>query len=274
MNTFIIRFAAAVLLFLGTGFFLSHFVAMARPASSPWLPFSDTLGLGYLAATAGATMTGLGLALCFVGPNGIPRMQALASAAAAFAMMSIVRLAVLLYGLDEFAEFRPLLIAEVIGFAVIAVLLYRIAMADVGFLTRLMDVMRSFRAAPVAVQAWVMLGLMPVNTASILFLDHPIGLAILIGWIYVGVMNMGLITLERGVSRASSIPHVIPWLPLQIFVGAYLFGGLTPSIESGTALYVYAWVFFIVNGISVVFDVIDSFRWLFGDRAVMGREPA
>jgi|GEM_PF-1634654 len=274
MHVFVTRLTATILLGLGTVFYLSHFVALAHPASSPLLYFADTFALGYFAATSGAAMTGLGLALCFLGPDGIPRMQVLASTAAAFAMLSIMRLAAMLYGVEEFAPFALVLWSEVIGFGVIALILHHFAMGTPGFLARFMDGYRSLRAAPGAVQAWIWLGLLPANMGSLFFLDHPIGLAVIIGFIYVCVMNLGLVTLERGISRATSIAHVVPWLPLQIFVGAYLFGGLSPALEPGTALYVYAWAFFVINGISVVFDVIDSFRWLAGDRTPMGHDPA
>lgn len=43
------------------------------------------------------------------------------------------------------------------------------------------------------------------------------------GFTFVVLTNMTLVLYERGISTLTSLPHLIPWVPLQIYTGFRLF---------------------------------------------------
>ena len=119
---------------------------------------------------------------------------------------------------------------------------------------------KSFGALPLWVKIWMVLVLGPVNMASIFFLDEPQGVLIAI-LAYGGmILNLPIIWVEKGMSKMMSLPHVLVWTPLM-FV-------LWPLLGAP-----YATILFVVNLISLVFDYVDSWKWLKGDRAVAGHTP-
>jgi hypothetical protein len=70
-------------------------------------------------------------------------------------------------------------------------------------------------------------------------------------------------------NKVLSIPHLIAWGPLQIYLLVLMadsgFRAEAGALELGLAL-----LLLVINGISLVFDVIDSAKWLTGDRATPG----
>ncbi len=130
----------------------------------------------------------------------------------------------------------------------------------------LTDLLQSIRALPLWVKLW-MLFLGPINVCTILFLDEPFGLWIAIS-AYGGMIPLGIIAIiQRGLSKAGSIPHVIAWTPLVIGLAWWLLtsGPTNPTYSA------FLTVLFIANCISLVFDYIDSIKWLRGQRKIIGR---
>jgi hypothetical protein len=131
---------------------------------------------------------------------------------------------------------------------------------------RLRDCWISFRALP----AWVQWGvgglLIPVNALSFFMLDTPTGRLGATASLVVVLSNLPLMLIERGMSRLLSIPHLIAWIPL---CAALLSRGLSDdpisSLERGLLVMLLA-----VNGVSLMFDSLDSWRWLRGEREVPG----
>jgi len=83
------------------------------------------------------------------------------------------------------------------------------------------------------------------------------------------VTNGPLLWMYRGMNKILSIPHLIAWAPLEI----YLLMLLTDSgfrAEAGDVELGLAVLLLTINGISLVFDVIDSAKWMAGDRATPG----
>lgn len=133
-----------------------------------------------------------------------------------------------------------------------------------GMTSRLHAAWRSYRALPLWVQIWVGLCLVPVNMVPFFMLDTATGRAGALAIAAVAATNMPILIYERGMSRLLSIPHLVAWIPLWAWLAHRLYSGVPMSGAES----VLAWALLIVNGISLVFDVLDSARWLHGAREV------
>ena len=131
---------------------------------------------------------------------------------------------------------------------------------------RLLDAWASFRALPFWVQCWVGLCLVPVNLAPYAMLGTATGRAAALAMSAVILTNVPILLWERGMSRLLSIPHLVAWIPLCVWL-IWRFSAGTPMSPGEAAL---AWALLIVNSVSLAFDLIDSTKWLRGDRAVAG----
>ncbi|WP_228408756.1 hypothetical protein [Profundibacter amoris] len=71
-------------------------------------------------------------------------------------------------------------------------------------------------------QIWVALILVPVNMASLLFLNEPKGM--LIAALAVGGMmpNIAIMLAERGLSKMMALPHLLIWIPLLLILWPHL----------------------------------------------------
>lgn len=130
-------------------------------------------------------------------------------------------------------------------------------------MTLILDVWRSFRAMPLWVQIWVALILVPVNLASYLFIDEPMGL--LVTSLAIGGMlpNLVIMGFERGLSKAMGLPHLAIWLPLAIFLT-----WIVQSPYAEGAYLTYLRLLLGVNAVSLAFDLLDTWKWARGDRAI------
>lgn len=131
---------------------------------------------------------------------------------------------------------------------------------------RLRDCWISFRALPAWVQWWVGGLLIPVNALPFLMLDMPTGRLGATASLVVVLSNVPIMLAERGMSRLLSIPHLIAWIPLCAVLLSLWYSD-DPMSTSERALLL---ILLAVNGVSLVFDTIDSWRWLRGEREVPG----
>ena len=125
------------------------------------------------------------------------------------------------------------------------------------------DIIRSFISLPKWVKFWLMFILGPVNFASLFFLNEPEGM-LTAGLVFAGViLSTAPAFFERGLSKAGAFGHLVPWTILVIHI-------LIARPEGGSDVYnTYLTVLAVVNGISLAFDYVDSYKWLKGDRAVV-----
>lgn len=131
---------------------------------------------------------------------------------------------------------------------------------------RLVAVWRSFRGMPLWVRIWVSV-LATTNTASLLFLDTAIGAWTAIAFVVVCTFNIPMMLVQHGLTRLMSFPHFV-WVPLLIFLYPQLFG--QSPVEPGSLVHIFGILVFAVNGISLLFDIYESFVWLRGGREVLG----
>lgn len=128
----------------------------------------------------------------------------------------------------------------------------------------LVDCWQSFRALPAWVQIWVFFILMPINMASLLFINEPGGILIAFLANIAMMGNLPVMLYDRGFSKMMALPHLIPW---SILVGILIF-----ARPEATGMYdTYLYVLLGTNIISLLFDFPDAAKWLHGDRKVSGR---
>lgn len=126
------------------------------------------------------------------------------------------------------------------------------------------DCGRSFLALPRRVQWWVAAVLIPVNTAPFLLLGSDTGKIGALSSLLIVATNVPIMLHQRGMSRLMSVPHLFIWIPLCLWLWNHLQAPLPPTgLEWWLAV-----ALLVANGISLPFDVVDSLRWLRGERAV------
>ena len=124
------------------------------------------------------------------------------------------------------------------------------------------DIWESFRRLPVAVQAWVMLVLAPVNLATLLFIDERFGLVIVVLAIAGMLFNMPILAREKGMTKLMALPHLVFWTPLIVLALIVLFSDVPAGYR------VFLLVLIVVDVVSLAFDARDLKDWMGGDRAV------
>ena len=124
------------------------------------------------------------------------------------------------------------------------------------------EIWHSYRRLPLWVQAWVSVILVPVNAASLAFLSEPWGLWL--AALAVGAMlcNGVIMLVERGFSKLMALPHVLIWTPMLGLVLWLLAQNISPAYRT------YLLILLAVDLVSLVFDVIDTRKWLSGDRKI------
>lgn len=112
----------------------------------------------------------------------------------------------------------------------------------------------SYRRQPGWVQLWVALILVPVNAASLLFIDQPMGWLIALLANIGMLLNLPVMVITRGFTNAMAVPHLVPWTALVVL--------LIVASPPATGLYAwYLWVLLVVDAISLAFDYPDSLAW-------------
>jgi hypothetical protein len=122
---------------------------------------------------------------------------------------------------------------------------------------------QSFRRLPLWVQLWLAVILLPANLLSLFLLDYPSARMIAFAALFALGSNMLLLYWYGGFNRLMAVPHLLVWGPLQVMLPIYL-AGSAPTPNLNEVNYV-CWVL-AVNGISLFFDILDSWRWLQGER--------
>lgn len=136
-------------------------------------------------------------------------------------------------------------------------------------LDRLLTIWRSYRSLPLWVQVWVGGILVPANAAAFALTDTPSGHWAAWAAVFVVATNVPIMWVEQGMSKLMSVPHLLAWIPLQVFLALRLTGaaGSAPLEQAELVLVL---MLLVVNGISLALDALDSLKWWRGDRHVPG----
>lgn len=118
-------------------------------------------------------------------------------------------------------------------------------------------------------QVWVGCILIPANVLPFFLLDSWSGRAAALAALFVVATNVPIMWAASGMSRAMSLPHLLAWIPLEVALAMRL-SGAVGALPAGQAEIALAVVLLIVNGVSLVFDMLDSWRWLRVERDMPG----
>ena len=130
-------------------------------------------------------------------------------------------------------------------------------------------VWQSWQSLPVWVRIWVAGILVPVNAAAFFMIHTPAGKAAAIAAVFVILTNVPIMLYEGGMSRMMAMPHLVAWIPLSIYIIARLLVlSNSPAIEK--AELIFAIIILAVNGISLIFDTVDTVKWWRGERDIPG----
>ena len=133
---------------------------------------------------------------------------------------------------------------------------------------RLHRLMRSFLGLPLWVQVWMTV-LIATNLAAFWMLDTAVGFWTAVALAVMMAFAGPMMVIQAGMTRLLSIPHFV-WAPLTVYILYRLFG--PEPLDRHSVEFAYAVAVLVVNGISLAFDVRESYRWLRGDREVLGVE--
>lgn len=140
------------------------------------------------------------------------------------------------------------------------------------------DIWTSFRALPGWVQVWMALVLAPVNMASLLFINQPMGVWVALLANIPLMLNMGALIKDRGFSALTAVTHIVPWtilVVLILFARPDAAGNLAGDYFARPAVTEdfnrYLSVLLVADIVSLLFDYREAPRWLGGDRRVAGR---
>ena len=136
-------------------------------------------------------------------------------------------------------------------------------------LDRILTIWRSYRSLPLWVQVWVGGILVPANAAAFALTNTPSGHWAAWAAAFVVATNVPIMWMEQGMSKLMSVPHLVAWIPLQVFLALRLTGA-AGSAPLEQAEFVLALMLLVVNGISLAFDALDSLKWWRGERHVPG----
>ena len=122
----------------------------------------------------------------------------------------------------------------------------------------------SFRRLAVPTQIWMMLVLAPANFLTLALVDGPLGLIVPLLSMLGFIPNLGIAWVQNGFSAAMALPHLVFWTPQVAILANYLIQ--TPA-NASFAYIAYA-IVFVVNTISLLFDVRETTKWFGGQKSV------
>ena len=114
-----------------------------------------------------------------------------------------------------------------------------------------------------AMPKWVFVWLCFLNIyflISVLFWPDRLSVVVLIGFVATGPLLVAQIAFDGGLRRVLGLAHLVPWVPLLIWLTMY--GGN----------HLYRSVLIILLVICLAFDVFDVWRFWKGDRSTFGQQ--
>jgi hypothetical protein len=129
-------------------------------------------------------------------------------------------------------------------------------------------------------KTWVKLWLFFLNAVfltAFAFLPDPLAVWALVAYAASGPLLLGMVRVQGGLTRLLGVAHLVPWLPLVVYLVARLGSSLAgPRIvlAGEPALFLYACTLLAAVGVCLAFDVWDAVRWFRGQRFVLGSREA
>lgn len=109
------------------------------------------------------------------------------------------------------------------------------------------------------------------------FLSDPAARWILVGYVASGPLLMWIMVRQRGLTRLLGLAHLIPWVPLLIYLVLRLCSDLVGplmSIETEPAFTMYLYLLLACLAFCLTLDGWDVIRYTRGERYVLGSPEA
>lgn len=118
-----------------------------------------------------------------------------------------------------------------------------------------------------ALPLWVKIWLFALNAAFLLapiFFPWEAARIVLIAYVASGPLLGAFAVFEGGLTRAIGLAHLVPWVPMLLWLTIWIGSSEAHGLALGYAVFVAA-----MTAICLVFDVYDLWRWVRGERAII-----
>lgn len=135
---------------------------------------------------------------------------------------------------------------------------------------------RSWLSMKPWVKTWLFL-LNGIFLGSLFFTHDPLAGITLSAYAASGPLLILMIWAQRGLTRLLGLAHLIPWLPLLVYLGLRLSSDVVGSrldFNADRSLLAYTLVLFAAVAVCLAFDTWDVVRWRRGERFVLGTRAA
>lgn len=130
------------------------------------------------------------------------------------------------------------------------------------------DISNQIAALGPAMSIWLrVMGI--VNLSSLFFLRHMQARWVLAAFLFIAATNVPIF-LSFGLIKLGSVPHLVVWIPLVVYLAREFRHG---NIDVKTVFGAWSVVVMLIVLVSVVFDVRDSAEYLLGDNTQMAIDP-
>ena len=131
------------------------------------------------------------------------------------------------------------------------------------------DISNQIAALPLLFSGWLrVMGVM--NMASIFFLRRTQARWVLAALLFIIATNVPIF-LSLGLVKLGSIPHLVVWVPLVIYLARQIRSG---QVDVRKPFGMWCFTVMLLDLVSVVFDVRDGVQYLLGDTAAMTQNPS
>lgn len=144
------------------------------------------------------------------------------------------------------------------------------------FLPPNLDRARAIGASWQSMHRWVKLWLFALNVlflGAIAFLPETLARITLAAYVTSGPLLAVTVIWQRGLTRVLGLAHLIPWVPLAVYLALRLTSDLAGPIiawESSPVLFSYAAILLSALTICLALDIYDCWRWWRGERYRLG----
>lgn len=124
-------------------------------------------------------------------------------------------------------------------------------------------IVQSWHSMKIWVKVWLF-ALNGVFLAALFLVPSPLARIVLVAYVASGPILIAFAFLEGGLSRITGIGHLIPWIPLLVWLPIHL-----ASTDLGPMSMIYVALLFAMCAICLALDVHDVWRWYRGERQIL-----
>lgn len=139
---------------------------------------------------------------------------------------------------------------------------------------------RAVGASWKSMHRWVQLWLFALNglfLGAIAFLPEALARIILAAYVASGPLLAVTMIWQRGLTRVLGLAHLVPWVPLAVYLALRLTSDVAGPIiawEASPVLFSYAVILLSALMVCLALDIYDCWRWWRGERYRFGSQSA